>query len=300
MVNDTFHPFLRLPIEIRIEIWRFCLPHRVCEMDDPIGWIVYDADEWDATLPCYFCSTSVNNGRAPLLTRVCRESRAVAFESGNWAELIYPYRGPDAVNDGAIERGYWADPLRDSAHLNWTVGYRADFGCPINGQPMLALGQEAKDRNGSASLMLDYLISTSFRDYSKQEDLAVLMLLPEWLVVMRVIVIHLDFAQAARTGLFGLLGDAYVQVVDAASPLASQLWELAETCERQAYAIKAAQDFTRMSSNDMNIEVKRKTFDRYHDHRLSKRVRPAIMFRLCTKMCNHSDTLGEEPKVWTA
>lgn len=47
MINDTFHPFPRLPIELRLEIWRYCLPHRASEMDDPINWIVYGANEWD-------------------------------------------------------------------------------------------------------------------------------------------------------------------------------------------------------------------------------------------------------------
>ncbi|KEQ61344.1 uncharacterized protein M437DRAFT_51783 [Aureobasidium melanogenum CBS 110374] len=133
----------------------------------------------------------------------------------------------------------------------------------------------------------------------RQEDLAALKLLPEWRVVVRVIVIHLDFARAAKSGLFGLLGDEPVQVVDATSPLVSQLYELAETCEREAYALTAAQDFTRMSAGDMDAMVKRVAFKTFHDHELSKRMRPAIMFRLCTEMCNHSDTLEGEPKVWT-
>jgi hypothetical protein len=35
---------------------------------------------------------------------------------------------------------------------------------------------------------------------------------------------------------------------------------------------------------------------RYFDHELSKRMRAAIMFRLCTKMCNHSTTSEEEER----
>ncbi|KAI4763054.1 hypothetical protein E4T52_04797 [Aureobasidium sp. EXF-3400] len=100
----------------------------------------------------------------------------------------------------------------------------------------------------------------------ERQDLAALRLLPEWLVVVKVIVIHLDFTQAARTCLFGLMGDQFVQVVDATLPLASQLWELAEACESRASTVTAAQDFTRMSANDMNAMVECVTLKTYYDH----------------------------------
>jgi hypothetical protein len=130
--------------------------------------------------------------------------------------------------------------------------------------------------------------------HEEQQDLAALRLLPEWLVVVRVVVIHLDFRQAAKTGLFGLSGDKFVQVVDATLPLASQLYELAETCESRASTVTAPQNFARMSANDMHAMVRRVALKRYFDHELAKRMRAAIMFRLCTKMCNHGTMPGEE------
>ncbi|KEQ58782.1 uncharacterized protein M437DRAFT_22737, partial [Aureobasidium melanogenum CBS 110374] len=120
----------------------------------------------------------------------------------------------------------------------------------------------------------------------REQNLAALKLLPEWMVVMKVVVIHLDIGRAADSGLFGLLGDEIIQVVDAALPLASQLYELAEYCERDA-SITTAQDFTRTSANDMDAMVKRRAFEIFHDDEVGKRLRPAIMFRLCTEMCNH-------------
>jgi len=110
---------------------------------------------------------------------------------------------------------------------------------------------------------------------------------------VKVVIVHLDLARATKTGLFGLSGDAPVQVLDAASPLASQLYELAEACEREAVSVTAAQDFTRMSANDMDAMVQRVAFKNLHNRELSMRMRAAIMFRLCTKMCNHSNTLEE-------
>ena len=319
MVNDTFHPFPRLPTELREEIWRFCLPRRVSEMDYPVDFMVYGSFDPKDKLPCSLRSTSISNARPPSLTRVCRESRRIAFESGKWVSLLMSQEGEspyqlhedewEAAN--CLDCDYWQDPFRDSAHLNWTTSYRADIAYTTNGHPLISLVRESKRLNGSASIMLGY-ISDSLMErepfdepitrplkslpifHRKQQDLAALRLLPEWLVVVGVVVIHLHFTRAANTGLFGLSGDKYVQVVDATLPLASQLYELAEACEDEVSTITAAQDFARMSANDMDAMVKRVAFKTFHDHELPKRMRPAIMFRLCTEMCNHSTTPGEE------
>ena len=318
MVDGTFNPFSRLPTELREEIWRFCLPHRVIEMDYPLDFMVYGSFNDEDKLPCSLESTSISNTRPPLLTRVCRESRRIAFESGNLSSVFMsreeesPHQPREAEwtvpND--MDRDYWQDPFRDSAHMNWTTSYQIDLGYTTYGHPLRNLVRESKRLNGSASIMLDYLTTWLFEQepfdqpiarplgsipirQSKQEDLAALRLRPEWLVVMRVVIIHLDFTRAAKTGLFGLSGDEWVQVVDATLPLASQLYELAETCERGAYAVTVAQNFVRMSANDMDAMVKRVALKAFHDYELPNRMRPAIMFRLCTEMCNHINTLVE-------
>jgi hypothetical protein len=318
MLNDTFHFFPRLPIELREEIWRYCLPHRVSEMDYPIDWMVYGSSDPKDKLPCSLRWTSICNARPPLLATVCRESRRVALRSGNWSSVLEEESGdrpPEADWQAAnlVIDDYWQDPSRDSAQLNWTTYYEAELYCPTDGHPLNSLVWEAKLVNGSASIMLgymsDYMIEREPFDTmtwvlqslpedrrEEQQDLAALRLLLEWLVVVRVVVIHLDFTQAARTGLFGLLGDKFVQVVDATLPLASQLYDLAEACESRASTVTASQDFARMSANDLNAMVKRVALKRYFDHELSKRMQAAIMFRLCTKMCNHGTTSEEEER----
>lgn len=317
MVDNDFTPFSRLPTELREEIWRFCLPHRVSEIDYPADFMVYDSIDSKAKLPCSLRSTSINNTRPPLLTRVCRESRRIAFESGKLFTLQMSWEGlsEDEWEAGNImDRDTWQDPSRDSAHLNWTPAYKADLGCTANGHPLISLVRESKRLNGSASIMLDYIADSLWeRDpfdepitrplesipisHNKQEDLAALQLLPEWQVVVRIVIVHLDFARAAKTGLFGLLGDKPVQVLEPASSLTSQLYELAKNCEREEYVIATSQDFTRMSANDMDAMVKRVAFKTFHDRKLSMRMRPAIMFRLCTQMCNHSKSLDKERDV---
>jgi hypothetical protein len=324
MVHDDFHPFPRLPAEPRLEIWRLCLPHRVSEDDEPVAFIVYTSYGYQREVPCGLRSTSRSNTRPPLLTRVCRESREVAFATGTW----YPYldwrgRGPvpglpseaDWNPDYVIDKGFWLDPSRDSAHMNWVPTYDIDFATTFNGHPLTSLAEDAQSVNGSASFMLDALedgwdwgldssnfsLASRFpgpiRTPPSGQNPAALKLLPEWMVVVKVVIIHLDSRRAARSGLFGLSGDEVIQVVDASSLLASQLYELAEDCERGALAITAAQDFTRMSANDMDAMVKRKAFEALRDHEVGKRLRPAIMFRLCTQMSNHFNGPKQEQTV---
>jgi hypothetical protein len=317
MVNDNFHSFSRLPTELREEIWRLCLPHRVREMDDPNASIVYEVLESEEdNVPCWLYSTSRSNVRPPLLTRICCESRRVAFESGKWVSFLRWRDGrsfdrpceADWKTGKVVDSGCWKDASRDTVHLNWTSFYDIDFG-PVwmQDHPLTLLAQEAKRLNGSASFMLDAMtvdigeaepydepISRWFESIplgeGKQEDLVALKLLPEWMVVVRVVVIHLDLGRAADSGLFGLLGDGLIQVVDATLPLASQLYALAEHCERGASTVTITQDLTRMSTDDMDAMVKRVAFKVFHDSEVGKRLRPAVMFRLCTQMCNHINT----------
>lgn len=52
MVNDSLHPFPRLPTELRKEIQRLCLPHQVCGMDAFNANIIYDVYEPEDKIPC--------------------------------------------------------------------------------------------------------------------------------------------------------------------------------------------------------------------------------------------------------
>ena len=88
-----------------------------------------------------------------------------------------------------------------------------------------------------------------------------------------------------------------MQVVDAASPKSAQLYKLAESCENAASVVTIHQNFTRMSVADMEDKLKRVVFRAFKDREVLEHLRPAVMFTLCTKMCNHVDSLGEESKV---
>lgn len=51
-------------------------------------------------------------------------------------------------------------------------------------------------------------------EFAGIDDFDDLNKMPSWLVVTRVIIIHASQEYAAKTGLFGLLGDAPVQVAE--------------------------------------------------------------------------------------
>ncbi|KAI4719655.1 hypothetical protein E4T48_04076 [Aureobasidium sp. EXF-10727] len=278
-------------------------------MEEPTARFIYDVDE-EEDVPCWLWETSQSNIRPPLLTRVCRKwLPKLRWRRGAW-KPDGPYEA-DWDTGNVIDEGCWQDASRDSPHMMWTQIYDIEFYSSEYDHHLTSLAQEAKRMNGSASFMLDELIidigeeepfdrpiSQLFErrplHKGRPEDLEALKLLPEWMVVVRVVVIHLDFKQAADSGLFGLLGDEIIQVVDATLPLVEQLYELAEQCERGASAVTCAQDFTRMSADDMDAMVKRVAFKVFHDSEIGKRLRPAIMFRLCTRMCNHINTPKQE------
>lgn len=41
---STFHLFPQLPVELRLAIWRKCLPHRASEIDIPLDKIVFELE----------------------------------------------------------------------------------------------------------------------------------------------------------------------------------------------------------------------------------------------------------------
>ena len=95
-------------------ISRLCLPSRVFEIDSPCGATIRATD-------CHMTETNRQNGGIPLLSQVCRETRALVLESGL----------PDNNS------GRWIAPSRDTAILYWTptdnldthdvVGERREF-----------------------------------------------------------------------------------------------------------------------------------------------------------------------------
>jgi hypothetical protein len=83
--------------------------------------------------------------------------------------------------------------------------------------------------------MFDYLDNTFDGDVSMEDGVGALQQLRHWTIVMRIIVVHTTLENAAKTGLFGLLGDAPIQLVDIFDDLRlDALFDFAEKCESGA------------------------------------------------------------------
>jgi len=68
--------------------------------------------------------------------------------------------------------------------------------------------------------------------YALRKDLAALRQMASWLVVVQTVVVHCDRGKVATRGLFGLLCDAPVQIVDVAEVCRVEaLFQLARDCE---------------------------------------------------------------------
>jgi hypothetical protein len=280
--EPAFPFFSRLPPELRVMIWRHCLPYRVYETDYPVDMMVYDLRDDSCPSPCHLYQTTKQHGRQPLISRVCRESRAIVTESGGYDTDCDPERPPEARwASGTDNTRAWLDTARDTPHLNWTPLYEIDYS--YSGDSLQTMVWGALQTSITPSLMLDYFEKSC---YELDPPMAAYKQLPSWLIVMRVVVIHSDLASAAATGLFGLLRDAPVQIVPGSEEArVNQFYDLAEDCER-GRSITVVQDLKRSSHEELSQELRCVLVKKFDSEDLVAIMRPTIMFRLCSHMCN--------------
>lgn len=287
-VEREFAFFPILPAELRLAIWRECLPHRVVELDSPEK----EAAFWFLdSPPCELRQTTRANGRPPVISRVCRESRLVALEAGGRHQNSLP-APPKAAAWGSVStRNSWVDRSRDSVHLNWTPAYEPYYWS--DGSALHYLAWKAAHTLGG-SFMFDYLDESFDLDVDLEKRLPALQQVSHWVVVMRIIVVHARFETAAKTGLFGLLGDAWVRLVDVSDgPRLDAFYDLAQKCETDGYP-SVRQDFHRDSPESIKQSLKSKLASVFGTQARLPPMYPAIMFRLCTNMCNHTLALPVE------
>ncbi|KAE8140452.1 hypothetical protein BDV38DRAFT_279954 [Aspergillus pseudotamarii] len=235
MSNDSFHYFTRLPLELRHLIWEHCLPYRIAEEDIPA--FLLDGDE--SRQACFPKRTTYLNTRLPVIAFVNSESRQVALEHGRWE------RGQEPTSLESI----WVQPRRDVLHLNWTrksydvLGPLIELESPIGWFSVQAeqLGMQPcivaeiiyyfdlkgllNGTYGTPDANDDEPFSTSwFRRHNgmydplriqEARDIAALAEFhTSFDVAMAAVSLHISREAALRSGLFGLLGDAPVQMVD--------------------------------------------------------------------------------------
>lgn len=274
----AFHLFPRLPAELRLAIWRECLPRRVSELDTPLSAEVFG---WKDPLPCDLSHTSMVNAYRPMIALVCHESRAVVLEAGFHIDETDTFPVPDGCDWTAMNQlDQWIDPTRDLSHLNFCRGYEAQY--DTDGNPLVDLAWQASWVHRGGSIRLPLL------QWCNRSDLQILQKRPSWIVVMRIFVVHASKRFGAVSGLFGLLGDAPVQVVDIAQQArVKAFFDLAEDCERNGN-FRVRQDFRKDTLESLSKELQDTVVQRFGSQQQAPKMYPGLMFRLCTKMCNHS------------
>lgn len=291
-------------------IWRFCMPHRVVEWPNPVHEDIPEARK--PVTPCEITITSRLNNRLPLLSRVCRTSRSIVFETGDrdWFPTL---RSP--LPDSHMPWGRpWKDRARDSIHVTWTPGaIRVRVRCdnpfpdpvwawqPLGGVPSLMLDQVAAKSSVAAYARHDFSHSPPTeqpRPYTSML-LKALQLMPKWLVVMQTIIVHCDLRTAAATGLFGLSGDATVLVVDVVEKKTKidKLFDLIETCGGREGPIVRFQNLHREPPEEMRRKLRFYVVDGFHSETLAAAMHPAIMFRLCPQWCDRLNEAGQEARM---
>jgi hypothetical protein len=217
---------------------------------------------------------------------VCRESRSVACETGGIGYHGYE-KQPAEVTwwSNRVMDDPWIDIVRDYPHLNWTPNYEIDTGHIIeNGSSILNLAWEASQLSGEASMMMEYMQDEPWAACS--DDIKALNRLPSWLMVLRVIVVHSYIRSAAQTGRFGLLGDTRVQVIDASNREEVETFYALTEAYESGWPVTTKQNFVRPCLEALNAELKNWMDGWCGLEDQATTLRPAIMFRLCTQMCN--------------
>ncbi|QYS94841.1 hypothetical protein H0G86_002162 [Trichoderma simmonsii] len=228
--EPKFPQFPLLPSEIRLRIWYYCLPRRIVQRDDPFYLVEVREEQ-----KCWSIWPTCQNAAVPLIASVCRESRHVVRK---WGKLItQDFRS----NIGPI----WIQPRLDHYNLNCDIRYvwddedyvdnmyasheeafyrldmmpvslRAEYFYPFALEPeqdpfqrcpILEIhGKPSNEFSAEYSLDDPYDEFTTYieRPYAEVSESATLAF----------ICIHATKEQAVDSGLFGILLDAPVQLVD--------------------------------------------------------------------------------------
>ncbi|KAH0496219.1 hypothetical protein TgHK011_003591 [Trichoderma gracile] len=228
--STAFHQFALLPVELRLAIWFYCLPHRVVQRDDP-----FMIQRLREEHKCWSVRPSLTNAAPPRIASVCRESRQVAMRWGKMVSQDYDW------NLGPI----WIQPRLDTYHLNFTPEAAWDYDWDhdwdtwmlrefiidgwnwLDAVPLSVPAEYCFDfdlKMQDISMMRDTPF-IKFKDDLVDEDLNVVFNEYPYMysrpftevsisATMAFISVHVGKKQAIASGLFGLLLDAPVQLVD--------------------------------------------------------------------------------------
>jgi hypothetical protein len=187
-------------------------------------------------------------------------------------------------------------------HLSWSWQYDGKYGYSVSREPLSYLfWHSSRLLDAPASFTVDLMWERLYRftppvrnetlpngrmDDERQVDLDTLRSQQTVSVVIRVIVAHSSSSEAMQSGLLGPHGDAPIQIVDAASDaLIEAYYGFAEQCDANS-ARTIPQDLRRPSFAELQIELRTVLLQTFKQDGLLATLRPAIMFRHCTRQCN--------------
>lgn len=201
---EDFPLFPHLPLELRRMIWKECLPKtRV----------------FDIMLPClvYENSHCQGNGWAsreswkpPVITRVCRESRAVAHETGR---VVFKDEDPNVPE--YIE-SMWSDASTDIVAQYWSPGLEDVMFWALENPDMYLFHYASRYRG---TMISETRLSSALRSSGDGDDSCdwkILGQLPKecYVCLDDSVMIHLSRKEMLLSGLFGHIGEEYIQLVD--------------------------------------------------------------------------------------
>lgn len=156
-------------------------------------------------------NTSMINAKPPVISRVCRESRRVAFQTGALLEHSWDNEQPQLYH--RIEK-HWVDLARDRVvHLHFNTRtyawYPRSQWKEDNGNPFEILRDAMLPTNGIRSITQSLL---SIMKTKEGRDVVELM--SEILICLQVVVLHTHEEPAIQSGLFGRMGEERIVMVD--------------------------------------------------------------------------------------
>ncbi|KAJ4863471.1 hypothetical protein T069G_00001 [Trichoderma breve] len=228
--STAFPQFTLLPVELRLAIWFYCLPHRVVQRDDPYDEVQRLRKEHK----CWSVRPSLKNAAPPRIASVCRESRQVAMRWGKMVSQDYNWNlGPiwiqprldtyhlnltseaaEAIWEGGLEKAQVDEFIKDgliwldTIPLSIPSEYYFDFDlglqdvCRMRRLPHIEIRDDFVDEDLN-------VVYNEYANYGPRPFTHISLS-----ATMAFITIHAKRRHAVASGLFGLLLDAPVQLVD--------------------------------------------------------------------------------------
>ncbi|KAH6697050.1 hypothetical protein F5X68DRAFT_196579 [Plectosphaerella plurivora] len=233
-LSEDFPQFRKLPSELRRMIWNECLPaRRVVELDYPVRHAYDEFSELVRVSWCRLHATTTQNGRWPLISRVCRESRAVVVET-RCADIPPWLPGLESLACDWLSQpqGCWIRSGQDVINLNFHAA--GDYGdgsfveIPERPDP-IPWAAEVANKYEAAEVSLAAAALFPFGPSKKPdlnwepweaEDTTVWSLgrckQKKYLMCLQTVTVHASTAEASLLGddLFGTLGDSPIALID--------------------------------------------------------------------------------------